>query len=644
MFASKVAASQTKKAAAPARQPQRPAARSLGHGATQGVLEESGHPLDAATAGRFQSSFGHDFSSVRVHTSERAATSAAALSARAYTVGRHVVFGRGEYAPSTSDGRHLLGHELAHVVQQSRGGTAPPRANRGLETAADQAAHQASHGGPVFVAGSSAVGIACKTLFEEFTGGAYSWPMLKLALEHTRPVDDILADIHALGPADQQKATDDIIEARTERGRKQTDLGRKQNAQTSQANKDIFDPILKENGRVLQRMDFVLDGLFLKIATSETKASLKTGTTQPAAAQKPAIDAALKPDQKVNAAGVQESFKECPAGPCNPGDQGSYLAELRDLMPTLIQDYWQRHVPNRGKTEHDDPTKTHPLSEMERIGNASKRETDAVFGQFKKGPPLKADTKSRRGNIHDLWKDTQKDLKSMTSGQKKQMAQRLVFYFLQSNRKIATLNAAHNADPKFDKADKALNDEAKDQSKVVGESTATSAQVQKLNEIDRGWDASAGGGHVNVQIFKKPDETSGPLAGPDVADRDFLWDMFQTLVHEYLHTLVHAKYDKYAETFGQSSNQFNTLVEGVDSLLDEVVWANVAPRVNDPALRTDVEGATYAAQPPITVRPASRRRYASYSQALKLVNIVGIRNLYAAYFLGDVDKIKPKKP
>jgi hypothetical protein len=40
------------------------------------------------------------------------------------------------------------------------------------------------------------------------------------------------------------------------------------------------------------------------------------------------------------------------------------------------------------------------------------------------------------------------------------------------------------------------------------------------------------------------------------------------------------------------------------------------------------------------VKPASRRRYPSYTQAIKLVNVVGIRNLYAAYFLGDVDKIK----
>jgi hypothetical protein len=62
--------------------------------------------------------FGQDFSQVKVHTDEQAAVSAQAVSARAYTVGRDVVFGAGQYAPGTSEGQRLLAHELTHVVQQ----------------------------------------------------------------------------------------------------------------------------------------------------------------------------------------------------------------------------------------------------------------------------------------------------------------------------------------------------------------------------------------------------------------------------------------------------------------------------------------------------------------------------------------------
>jgi hypothetical protein len=64
-----------------------------------------------------ESRFGQDFSDVRVHTDEQAAESAEAVNARAYTVGKDVVFGAGEYEPGTSEGQRLLAHELVHVSQ-----------------------------------------------------------------------------------------------------------------------------------------------------------------------------------------------------------------------------------------------------------------------------------------------------------------------------------------------------------------------------------------------------------------------------------------------------------------------------------------------------------------------------------------------
>ena len=206
-----------------------------------------------------------------------------------------------------------------------------------------------------------------------------------------------------------------------------------------------------------------------------------------------------------------------------------------------------------------------------------------------------------------------------------------MFYFFQSDEGVLKLNEKHNADPKFTVDDRPLNAEATILEKLAKEFTRTDKQVRKLNEIDRGWDASASGGEINIQIFK----------GATVdEDRDFLWDMFQTLIHEYIHTLAHPHYNVFAESFGGTqSNEYNTLVEGVDSLLDEIVWKNVEPRVDDTALREKVEGPTYSKLPPIKIKPASRRRYDSYTQAVKLVNVVGIRNLYAAYFMGQTDRL-----
>jgi hypothetical protein len=53
-----------------------------------------------------------------VHHDDHAAALSRAVSARAFTVGRDIFFGAGEYSPASAGGRELLTHELAHVVQQ----------------------------------------------------------------------------------------------------------------------------------------------------------------------------------------------------------------------------------------------------------------------------------------------------------------------------------------------------------------------------------------------------------------------------------------------------------------------------------------------------------------------------------------------
>ncbi|HYK05706.1 MAG TPA: DUF4157 domain-containing protein [Thermoanaerobaculia bacterium] len=83
------------------------------------VLASGGRPLDEGTRADMESRFGHDFGRVRVHDDTRAAESAGAVAARAYTVGDHMVFAPGMYAPGSPSGQRLLAHELTHVVQQS---------------------------------------------------------------------------------------------------------------------------------------------------------------------------------------------------------------------------------------------------------------------------------------------------------------------------------------------------------------------------------------------------------------------------------------------------------------------------------------------------------------------------------------------
>jgi Domain of unknown function (DUF4157) len=83
------------------------------------VLRSPGERLEPELLQNMSARFGHDFARVRVHSGPLADRSAAAVNAKAYTVGPSIVFGRGQFAPQTSAGQRLLAHELAHVVQQS---------------------------------------------------------------------------------------------------------------------------------------------------------------------------------------------------------------------------------------------------------------------------------------------------------------------------------------------------------------------------------------------------------------------------------------------------------------------------------------------------------------------------------------------
>lgn len=82
---------------------------------------DGGAPLPARMRRFFEPRFGCDFSRVRIHTDSRGAAAARALGARAFTTGTDIVFGAGQYAPETSQGKRLLAHELAHTLQQAGG-------------------------------------------------------------------------------------------------------------------------------------------------------------------------------------------------------------------------------------------------------------------------------------------------------------------------------------------------------------------------------------------------------------------------------------------------------------------------------------------------------------------------------------------
>jgi len=138
-----------------------PPDRADSYGRGDGLPDHGGQPLGPAARRYFEPRFGHDFSQVRIYSDASAARSASALGARAYTVGEAIVFNDAEYALERPSGQHLLAHELAHVVQQRRGGAhAPVADDPGLDAAAQNAADEIMRGRSVAVTGAAVIGIA----------------------------------------------------------------------------------------------------------------------------------------------------------------------------------------------------------------------------------------------------------------------------------------------------------------------------------------------------------------------------------------------------------------------------------------------------------------------------------------------------
>ena len=79
-----------------------------------------GNPLPDSTCAEMEAHFGRDFSEVRIHTDKNAIAMNDKLKAQAFAQGKDLYFNQGKFDPTSKDGKHLLAHELAHVVQQNK--------------------------------------------------------------------------------------------------------------------------------------------------------------------------------------------------------------------------------------------------------------------------------------------------------------------------------------------------------------------------------------------------------------------------------------------------------------------------------------------------------------------------------------------
>ncbi len=704
----------------------------------EGALRGGGRPLDSATRRGMEARFGQDFTGVRIHDHASANSAAAGIAARAFTVGEDIVFGSGGYDATTTRGRYLLAHELAHVVQQ-RGrepsnvvhrrsawesftvwlGTSEGtwsdeelQAYLAAVTAADviDGAHDADNKARAIVAKwkTSAPGfnLAARQkvlLIAEMLDGptldedenaildllensdATDLRVIMTAPEV--PIAKLEADLHG----EENDRLNAWVAARFEGGRDAVAAGRitvlgaaiPQSAPPGRFSATTVDGWFA-SGRDWQEIVALIERmkegdrdktLRYLIETRRPQLSQRVDRAEAAAPDVgirapddpavagakatrlvtdrvllhffagavPATEADLisvtHPARPKRAQLMKEALVSAKPGTVFEsqlvGEQEDYETKLTKRMDTMVAQYYDDLVTAA-------PPRTHALSEFEAMAKLAKDEVDHVFRGFYRAedhPPFVADQTdpkgkvTKAGTLHDNYASVETDLTGHGPSYRRESAMNMLRYFFVSNRWVRRLNTAHGASPNFDHEGKPTNTEAEILERVgyaYLDATPADINIKRINDIDRAWFGKASQGEVYVSLIR-PDDP--------VEERLLRWTGFQMLIHEYMHTLTHPDYRAYAESFSTSSPQYNTLMEGVDCVLSEVVWEHVAPKVTNPDIRLTVEGSESAKLPPIEVPHASQRRYPSYAEALALANIGGIEAVYAAFFLGRVERI-----
>ena len=292
-----------------------------------------------------------------------------------------------------------------------------------------------------------------------------------------------------------------------------------------------------------------------------------------------------------------------------------YGDDMRDTLTTVIDALHKELFEDKEPLRADPAKNFHDWSRLEEVAAASKDVVDRLYGGYV-ATPAPAMTHAS-GNFIDQWEDELTRDAGLTDPDKTAKARTKVWYLIASN--CDATNAKHLAVP-TDAKEKAIL------KPIVETFIDTPAKVQRMLELDIGWEGAQLEGVVYLQRYKK---------ATDAENRKQMWELFHTCIHEYIHSLAHPKFQAYARRFESSDPvRYNTLIEGFDELFTLTVRKTV---VVDTALRQRVEGPYYDAAAPVPkVDPDV---YGSVAQAEQVTSIAGIRNSAAAYFRGDISKI-----
>jgi len=358
------------------------------------------------------------------------------------------------------------------------------------------------------------------------------------------------------------------------------------------------------DGRTMELLDqhFLGHAPERAIAT-DARRGLTDGTRTLNAAERAALRAAVTTEQRA-AAGRLPTFHRTIATHAEPYHH-RIIGALSDAIAGLHADLVTSRPPRI-------PANLMDGTEIDRIAGRAKAVTDAVFGRYQTGPALAFGL-----NIMDQF-----DVRDMQINASTQAADAAAEWrvdkLLMGEESIAAIDREHGAV-------QSRADEARLITLV--KNVILRSRRAELLDIHRNWPASAEGGHINLQRYR------GPTAA---ANRDILYELFGTVIHEYVHTLEHPRHVTFREAQPEQRGGF-VLREGMTDYFAKMVWDGL---VFDATLRAQIEGTFHDAGHPTAHPIPPPDRYSEWNNAERAVGVIGIRNAMAAFFLGRTELIR----
>jgi hypothetical protein len=284
---------------------------------------------------------------------------------------------------------------------------------------------------------------------------------------------------------------------------------------------------------------------------------------------------------------------------------GNYEQRARAHMAHVL-DVLHQHATTMA-ADRQQPDAVHQWGDVEQVADAAKTEADRVFGGYASGPAFRAG-----GNLFDAW-EVETDRIANEPGYDDYIVNDLASYLI--NTELRGINAEHGAVP-------SRGPEATILAAIERDLLANDRQ--RLLDIQVSWPGLADNGQIFLQRLRAAD---------DAGNRDFMWEQFATIIHEYIHTLEHADHQTYRGGLAEQAGGL-TLREGMCDYFTTMVWDTVD--FTNVQIAQTVEGRYHTAASHNIPQPGY---YASKAQAERAAGIVGVRNVMGAFFRGELDLI-----